>query len=125
MQPIFNGYDKNYGAALLCPSCGGYYLHHERVEIFERSEDADTGLHVAVTQGKVTTDNNLAGNPSGRRHGLSVYLSCEDCPAVSVLHISQHKGFTNVNLLETELSLTSSRNGFSFQNTVTDDAIKG
>ena len=36
MQPLFGQYDEGYGAELLCPDCGGNYLHHERVEVFVR-----------------------------------------------------------------------------------------
>jgi hypothetical protein len=49
-----------------------------------------------VGAGKASIDTNLAGNPSIRRHGLSVHLQCENCSKVSVLTIAQHKGETFV-----------------------------
>jgi len=94
MQPKFDQYIESYGAELLCPACGGNNLHHERVEIFERGEDQAYGVHVSVVDGKAEVDTNIKANPSARRHGLSIHFSCEHCPAVSVLHVLQHKGTT-------------------------------
>lgn len=92
--------DPNYciGASpvLLCPNCNDGYLHHVRVEVFERSEDQETGLHVVVDGGEITVDKNLEGNPSSRRHGLSIFFECENCSAESVLTVAQHKGNTFV-----------------------------
>ncbi len=79
---------------LLCPSCGGNYLHHDRVDIYERGEDGSYGVHVAVEDGKATMDTKLQGNPSGRRHGLVIHLWCEACHARSTLNVAQHKGNT-------------------------------
>ena len=84
---------------LYCPRCGGDWLHHDKVEVFEREEDAETGLHVVV-DGAVSLDTDLEGNPSSRRHGLKVHVWCETCPANSVLTISQHKGSTLIDLEE-------------------------
>ena len=39
---------SNNETELNCPSCGFNYLKHEKVEIFEREEDGDIGLHVSV-----------------------------------------------------------------------------
>ena len=97
MQPSFDQYHEGYGADLECPSCKGNNLHHEKVEIFERGEDQPTGLHVSVENGKSITDTDLTGNPSNRRHGLSIHFSCEHCEAKPVLTVVQHKGSTYVN----------------------------
>jgi hypothetical protein len=63
-----------YGEQVLaCPRCGKAYLHHERVEVFSRLEDAS---HVSKTtvEGKISCldylPNNGSGNPSARRDGL-------------------------------------------------------
>ena len=82
--------------SLVCPNCSSNYLHHGRIEIFNRGEDAEKGAHFNVNGSQVTLDDNLAGNPSGRRHGLKIHLDCEQCAAESALCISQHKGCTFV-----------------------------
>lgn len=102
MQPIFEQYSKGYRAELVCPLCGKSYLHHYRVDVFERAEDQIKDIHVSVHQGKATFDNNLADNPSVRRHGVSVYFHCEGCSANSVLNLVQHKGSTLVDFMATE-----------------------
>ena len=33
---------------LVCPACGFNYLHHYRVDVFERREDDDNTLHVTI-----------------------------------------------------------------------------
>lgn len=98
MELTLNSYQENVGAEILCPSCGGKYLRHERIELFEREEDRGQGLHVSVAEGKALIDTNLAGNPSERRHGLSIHFACELCPAKPVLTIAQHKGTTFLNM---------------------------
>ena len=94
MELQFEPYNANYGSELRCPSCGSNYLHHEKVEIFDRGEDEEKGLHVSVENRVVKTDIDISGNPSSRRHGVKVYFSCENCEAQPVLSISQHKGNT-------------------------------
>jgi len=96
MQPKFDAYEQGFGAELLCPNCGFNYLHHDQVEIFERNEDALSGLHVVVDDGRLSTDTSLSGNPSSRRHGLNIRFWCEGCKAISILSIAQHKGNTLV-----------------------------
>ena len=91
-----------FGRTLLCPSCGGNYLHHDKVEVFERDDDAETGLHVTIENGKASTDNDLKDNPSSRRHGLKIHCWCEHCEAKPVLSIIQHKGNTWINFKEKE-----------------------
>ena len=98
MKLTFESYDEGFGSTLKCPSCGFNYLHHERVEVFERKEDASDGLHVVVEAGNAHTDSNLSENPSPRRHGLAVHFRCEGCAARPVLTISQHKGNTLIDL---------------------------
>ena len=99
MQPSFGQFDDSFGAELLCPSCGGNYLHHEHVEVFERGEDEEKGLHISVAHGKTTVDGSMVGNPSKRRHGVLIHFSCEACSAKPVLCISQHKGNTLVDFV--------------------------
>lgn len=98
MQLSFNSYENGFGSELKCPSCGGNYLHHDRVEVFERAEDEAKGLYVSVTDGKLEAGTNLTGNPSARRHGLKVHFWCEMCKAKPVLSLVQHKGNTFIDI---------------------------
>ncbi len=101
MELTFEQYVEGAGSLLECPSCGGNYLHHKKVEIFERKEDEVEGLHVSIESGKVLTDMDLNGNPSSRRHGLSIHFRCENCSATPILTIAQHKGNTWVDIKAT------------------------
>nr|WP_315207619.1 hypothetical protein [uncultured Albidiferax sp.] len=96
MQPQFDDYQDGAGAELLCPECNSNYLHHGKVEIFERGEDEKQGVHVSVSDGHANMDISMEGNPSARRNGLNIHFRCEGCKAKSVLAISQHKGITYV-----------------------------
>ena len=77
------------------------YMHHDRVEVFERSEDAQNGLHFSVSGSKATVDTSLDGNPSMRRDGISITFWCEGCHGISSLSFAQHKGVTLVDLVDT------------------------
>ena len=83
-------------AEVVCPGCNETYcLHHSRVEIFNREEDDTTGLHVDVKRNSLTVDENVSGNPSARRSGLTIYFWCEHCQGMELRwHIYQHKGIT-------------------------------
>ena len=90
---------------LKCPRCGGAYLHHGLVTVFDRGEDAPSYLRTDLNNGQVTTrivvhkTPEAAGNPSSRRDGLTIRFSCEACPKEVPdleLTISQHKGNTYV-----------------------------
>jgi hypothetical protein len=100
MIPVIDetSYNEGFGAELLCPNCNGNYLHHDRVEVFEREEDAHSGLQVTVSGKEVTTRTSLTGNPSMRRHGVKIFFSCEFCDAIPVLTIAQHKGNTHTDM---------------------------
>ena len=91
-----NGPD--YPPTLLCPRCGGNYLHHSGVTIFDRKEDATTLTETKVENG-VTTSRMVptaeSGNPSSRRDGLAIRFWCELCNVVDLeLTVEQHKGCT-------------------------------
>ena len=91
---------------LLCPVCKDEHTHHERVEVFARQEDEETGTHTTIVGASVKVDKDMRNNPSRRRHGVRVYFTCEQChheldgdsPPMFQLLIIQHKGHT---LLET------------------------
>lgn len=98
MQPTFDQYHKGFGAELKCPSCNENYLRHVKVEVFDRTEDQKDGIHVIIGKQIVHVDKDLNGNPSDRRHGLKIYMQCENCDCEPVLIISQHKGQTHVDM---------------------------
>jgi hypothetical protein len=83
-----------YEKAIGCSGCGEINLHHGKVEVFERNEDAENGIHVTVRGMKAIVDNDLSGNPSIRRDGVKISFWCEHCDKTTVLAIFQHKGTT-------------------------------
>lgn len=84
---------------LTCPGCGGNYLHHGMVVVFERDrEDAPTRA-TSIDGGAVIVSPHSAPwvearNPSSRRNGLSIQFECETCDARPMLTMAQHKGTT-------------------------------
>ena len=102
------------GGMLVCPRCGGDYLHQSDVMVFNCGEDAEkahlTGVIKDGTGAIVTVanvDNNSSLNPSPRRHGLLIDFWCESCDVEQKpdgtyvenrseirLAIYQHKGCT-------------------------------
>lgn len=96
------------GNTLLCPCCGGEYLHHDTVSVFMRPEDAESTLVTTVSATASITDllpSNVSGNPSSRRGGITISFWCESCHGdpehinkpLFKLHIAQHKGNTFLN----------------------------
>jgi hypothetical protein len=81
---------------LLCPECDGDAIQHAAVHVYHRREDAKEGHHVMVCPGEVTTMNDLVGNPSARRGGVTIDFTCENCGANFTLCLAQHKGRTFV-----------------------------
>lgn len=87
-------------ASLLeCPCCGSEYLHHAKVTIFDRGEDAETVVRTEVQGSKLSVNplDQGQGNPSSRRDGVTVDFWCEGCGASPItLTIGQHKGMTEI-----------------------------
>ena len=79
----------------VCPLCFSSYVHHTKVEVFERKEDEE-GLHVSVSGGEVKINTDLSNNPSPRRHGLLIHFWCEGCMREFTCFMAQHKGQTLV-----------------------------
>lgn len=80
---------------LLCPRCGGNYLHHTAVEVFERDASDKKGMHTIVTRDHVDLKHDsLFGNPSPYRHGFIVKFCCEFCDNSLTMKLYQHKGQT-------------------------------
>lgn len=92
-QPKFED-ASDFGSVLLCPNCGNSCTHHTSATVFNRSEDAEIGRRTIVTATESTTDNDMTGNPSGRRDGLVINFYCETCPTIMELDVFQHKGQT-------------------------------
>ncbi len=92
-----------FAGELLCPLCGGEYLHQGAVEIFHhRTEDAEPVV-LAIVEGIASDASDIpnagARNPSSRRQGLLIHFDCETCNLLQsgiVLAFSQHKGRTFV-----------------------------
>ena len=86
---------------LVCPHCGGTFLHQNETEIFDRDEDESKGLHVTTWRNdRIIIRKNLDGNPSKRRDGLRIHFFCEHCNKLSVMDIWQHKGSTYIKFYE-------------------------
>ena len=79
-------------SSIKCPSCHDENgLHHDAVEVFQRSEDADRPSLIVHGDGH-TEEGDGRGNPSQRRNGIRITLSCEQCGPCGYLCIAQHKG---------------------------------
>lgn len=91
-------YSENSYGAIKCPVCTYDYTHQGAIEVFERSEDAKSGNHVIIHNDNLQVNRDLAGNPSPRRHGVTLEMECESQHPFK-LHIYQHKGQT---FIETE-----------------------
>lgn len=99
MQPKFNNYVSDTVLILKCPFCGFDCTHHTKVEVFDRKNDAEVGLHVTVIRGSIETDMDISNNPSCRRQGLLIHFWCEGCGERPILGLAQHKGQTYVGFL--------------------------
>lgn len=107
-RPVKIDYQGFGNSLLICPHCGkssyhgGGFLHHLRIEIFSRTEDANDVRIIAVKKVEEdaqitlvgTIPNNLSANPSSRRGGICIHFWCDCCGGVAVLNIAQHKGET-------------------------------
>jgi predicted nucleic-acid-binding Zn-ribbon protein len=99
-QPVPAKLDSD--GQLLCPRCDFTGLHQSDVEIFNREEDSEHGLHVGVYKNSMFTDVLMIDNPSPRRQGMFIKFWCESCGydqynkkvVDNKLAIYQHKGTT-------------------------------
>jgi hypothetical protein len=86
---------KSNCSELQYPCCGSEYLHHGKVETYDRAEDAERVLMTAISgwETKISyVPNRDAANPSSRRHGLRIWFCCEGCDASLQLCLAQQKG---------------------------------
>lgn len=80
-------------AVLNCRHCGNPTLHANRIDVYNRKEDEETGQHVTISPDTlVAIDRDLTGNPSPRREGMTMTFDCELCDYKTKLHVFQHKG---------------------------------
>jgi hypothetical protein len=101
-----------HDCCLLCPCCGGQYLHQCRVDVFSRPDGEDQpSISTVVHHHDPNQTWTKAKNPSLRRQGVIIYFWCETCAAGSPpgptniddnyelplgLAISQEKGITSI-----------------------------
>jgi len=84
----------NNNDELLCPVCGFHFIHHGRIEIFNRAkEDAHSGICAKIDEISCLVGTSMEGNPSNRRNGIRINLEGECGHKVDII-ISQHKGQT-------------------------------
>ena len=89
---------------ILCPRCNSEYTDYYHVQTFDRTEDAQSGVHTSVVNSVVTVDGIMTGNPSPRRHGVRLAFMCETCADVFTVALYQHKGNT---FIDTNYEATS------------------
>lgn len=83
------------GEVVVCPHCGHDYTHQGEVQAWQRDEDSDVGVWARIKQQAVVSSVVLpSGNPSPRRSGLRIKMSCEGCDNWFWIIIAQHKGQT-------------------------------
>ena len=85
------------GWTLLCPCCGGDYLHHVGVVVYDRPREDAPSYETRIATGQGCDggfggDVPARGNPSSRRHGVAIDFVCELCGESAELVIAQHKG---------------------------------
>ena len=85
---------------LSCPICDGMYLHQGAVKHYNReNEDDCVGMLTVVTGNTVAASSGMTmeQNPSLRRNGFRIEMSCETCnDLIADLAVYQHKGATYI-----------------------------
>lgn len=97
LEPVNTG----LGHALICPACGGSYLHFRETWVYRRyREDSARGVAVLVhSDSSISIDDDMDGNPSPRRDGIAIKFECEGCDHRSEMKILQHKGQTLIEVV--------------------------
>jgi len=93
--------------AIACCKCKSNYVHHDIIEIWERPEDKNVGLHLIIhgsdvedrdgpVQPSMTVDLSMSDNKATRRQWIVIGLWGESCGHRSEIRISQYKGETHI-----------------------------
>lgn len=91
--------DGKFGCLFRCPYCGGNYLSHALIYVFNRkSEDSVDGLAIEIAHQKIRLACGMESNPSPHRNAILAELWCEQCGETANLAIHQHKGQTFISL---------------------------
>lgn len=89
-----------FGQSIACPACGSDYMHHGRVWIEMRDgEDCGGQLIFIDHRNAVHVFSDDGCGFLGRRDGIRIECTCEQCMKVFVFVIMQHKGITRIGWL--------------------------
>ena len=95
MTKMVENYEGRGSYGVMCQHCGFDRLHHHIVDVHERPrEDGEVISRRAIGKAGPLTD-----NPSARRGGLVVVLSCEGCSGETHITIEQRKGQTYLDVV--------------------------
>lgn len=80
---------------LQCAHCGNTGdMHQTQVQVCEREEDAEQGLHVTVSRGACQVESDVKGAP-GRRQSVEILFRCA-CTKHTWVGFVQDRGATLV-----------------------------
>lgn len=96
--------DDGESQVLICPACGGTYVHVDDTYVAGRPREDGPVVPVHVDErGEVRerqgVDVPLPAHGAGRRHTISLVGWCEACNSRFALVFQQHKGQTEVSVL--------------------------
>jgi hypothetical protein len=80
-----------------CAGCGWDCTHHYKVEVFALPQKMPALAPMSWSRPasrSLTTNDAETGNPSSRRDGVRILMTCEECDALTAIEIIQHKGTT-------------------------------
>lgn len=86
---------------LLCPACGFNFTHVDRVEVgtasgWGASITAGGEDELAYAHARHESLTSTVHDHAGRRHTITLIVTCEGCDTVSTIAFGQHKGVTYV-----------------------------
>lgn len=87
---------------LLCPLCGGSYIHLNEAVVAGRPREDGPVIHASINaNGEASTDGDVNGafEEPGRRHTFRLAGYCEQCGGRFAFQFQQHKGETLVSVL--------------------------
>ena len=87
---------------ILCPVCGGNFLHHSSVNVFTRDSEDGPGTSALSTHEGISITRKDDKEIYGRRDAIQIEFWCESCgenASPKRLIINQHKGNTLIQWL--------------------------